>query len=319
MDEPQIILFIGDPYRCEMALAKREEAIFSDGAGCERHTAYADEIDPSGFGIELRSSSLFSGRRHFVVRHAEHAEAPLAAAITQEVSDGTFVSLIAEELKQRSPLLKACKKRGTVVTLPSPRGRGVAEAAVGILAEHGLKADKGAIGALLSRTGGRLIAIAREAEKLRSFVGKGELTKETAERLAFPNAEQTVYPFYDRLGEGDLTGALTGLRELDEDPTWILNGAIRHLARLAMICLLLDRKTPAKKVGELVGLPDWLARRLIGQARRHGIARLSSLLDLAVELDIEVKAGKIPASDALTKLVFAVTSSVPSPQRPGRG
>ena len=100
MDEPQIILFIGDPYRCDRALAKREEEIFSGTAGGERRTVYADEADPSSLGVDLRSSSLFSSRRHFVIRGIERAqaEAALAAAITREISDGTFVSLIATEL-----------------------------------------------------------------------------------------------------------------------------------------------------------------------------------------------------------------------------
>jgi len=95
MDEPQIILFIGDPYRCEMALAKREEEIFSAGAGCERRTVYADEIDPSSLGIDLRSSSLFSSRRHFVIRGIERAQAEegIAAAVTQEIPNETFISI----------------------------------------------------------------------------------------------------------------------------------------------------------------------------------------------------------------------------------
>jgi len=126
MDEPQIILFIGDPYRCDRALAKREEEIFS-----------------------------------------------------REISDGTFVSLIATELKGKSPILKACRKRGAVVSLPAPRGRGMTRAAAGILAERGLEVEEESIDVLLNRTGGRLIALAREAEKLRSFARTGGLTRGT--------------------------------------------------------------------------------------------------------------------------------------------
>jgi len=313
MDEPQIVLFIGDPYRCERSLAKREEAIFAGEPGRERHTLYADELDPHSFGIDLRSSSLFSAKRHYVVRHAERAEADLAAVITEEIPDDTFVSLIAAELKQKSVLLKTCKERGAVVTLPSPRGRATPQAALNILSEMGLTAEKDALTTLLNLTGGVLLEIAHEAEKLRSFVPGGALTKEVVERLVFFSAEHTVYPFYDRLGERDLPAALAGLRELDEDPTWILGGAIRHLTRLAMIRLLLDRKAARKRIAELVGVPDWLVPRLIGQAKRHAIDEIASSLELAVELDLKVKAGEISASDALLKLVFAVTSA-PTPQ-----
>jgi len=315
MNEPQIILFIGDPYRCERALAKREKAIFAEDEGRGRYTLHADELDPSGFGIDLRSTPLFSGRRHFVVRHAERAEADLAAVITEEIPDDTFVSLIATELNQKSSLLKACKERGAVVTLPSPRGRATAQAALNILSELGLNAEKDALSELLNLTGGGLLDIAHEAEKLRSLVRTGTLTREVVERLVFPNAEHTVYPFYDRLGERDFPAALAGLRELDEDPTWILSGAIRHLTRLAMIRLLLDRKTPAKRIGEFVGIPVWLASKLIGQAKCHTIDQVASSLKLAIGLDLQVKSGELSAADALLKLVFAVTS----PPQPGRG
>ncbi len=313
MDEPQIILFVGDPYRCERALAEREGAIFAGDRGGERHTLYGDELDPKRLEIELRSDSLFNERRHFVIRRVDgiQAEAPLATLIARGIPTGTFLTLIATALKGKSPILKACKENGSYVPLPSPRSRTVMKAAEEILSERGLTAEKEALSELVSLAGGDLLGIAHEADKLSSFVETGAVSRETVERLGFPNAEHTVYPFYDRLGERRLPASLAALANLDDDPTWILSGAIRHLTRLTMIRLLLDRKATRKRIGELVGIPDWLASRLIGQAKRQPLDRLAASLEHAIRLDLEVKAGRLAATDALLDLALAVTSPPP--------
>jgi DNA polymerase III delta subunit len=314
MSEPQITLFVGDAFRCERALSRREAALRVNDPKCERRVLFGDELDPKSFEMELRSTSLFALGRHFVVRQVERIKAAkaLIPAIAGDIPVETFVTLIAAELKRTSPILKTCKEKSAVVSLPAPRGQGVAKAVREILATEEIETSPAAVRRLIFRNGGSLLGIAQEAKKFRSFAPGMPLTDEAVDEVVFPSAERTVYPFFDRLGERNLAGALEALAEVRDDPGRMLGGAIRHLARLTMVRAVLDQPGPRKKLSDAIGLPDWLCRRLADQAKRSTLEELSDALGTGVRLDVQVKSGSVFSEDALLQLVFAATRpSVP--------
>lgn len=311
MSEPQITLLVGDSFRCERALFEREAALRAVDPECERHVLFGDEIDPMSFEMELRSASLFALGRHFVVRQAERIKAAkaLTPAIDGDIPVETFVTLIATELKGTNPILKICKAKNVVVSLPAPRGQAVAKTVREILATEEIAASPEAVRRLIFRNGGSLLGIAQEARKLRSFAQGAPLTDEAVDGIVFPSAERTAYPFFDRLGERNLAGALEALADVRDDPGRMLGGAIRHLARLAMVRAVLDQPRPRRKISDAVGLPDWLCRRLADQAKHFTLDGLSNALGAGVRLDVQVKSGEVSSGDALLQLVFAATHS----------
>ena len=313
MSEPILRLFNGDPYRCERALAAREAALRALDPNLERHVHFADEVQVGALELDLTSLSLFSLARHFVVRRVEKVRAPkgFVPILETEFAEGSYLTLIATDLRASSPIAKAAKARDAFVSLPAPRGKAIRTSAVEILSERGVPLTEPALRELLHRCGNDLLTIAQEAEKLGSLTPDGPIDEETVERTVFPSAERTVYPFYDRLGEADLNGALTELRELREDPVRILGGILRHLTRLAMIRLLLDRKTDRSEMVASVGVQEWLLRRLIGQAQRRSLAGLASALRRGVDLDREIKSGLVRPADALMELVLAAAGPAP--------
>lgn len=319
MTEPTLRLLTGDPYRCERALAAREAALCVQEPNLERHVYFADEIQVGALELDLTSLSLFALVRHFVVRRVEKVGAPKSFVSLLEVpfAQGTYLTLIAGDLRATSPIAKVAKAHDAIVSLPAPRGSAVRGSAKKILAERGVALTDSAFREFLHRCGNDLMTIAQEADKLRSRAEAKPIDEATLERTVFPSAERTVYPFYDRLGEGDLNATLTELRELREDPGRILGGILRHLTRLVMIRLLLDRRTARSEMAALVGVQDWLLRRLVGQAQRRSLNELTAALRLGVDLDREIKSGLVHPADAVTSLVFAATGS-DSTRRPLR-
>jgi DNA polymerase III delta subunit len=310
MSESQIRLLVGDAYRCERALAEREQDLRTADPEIERHVLFGDELDASSFEIELRSSSLFALGRHFLLRQADRVRAPksLVAALEDEIPAETFVTLLARELKGTNPILKLLKKRGAVVSLPAPKGRSVASSARDLLHDLGVDGSTESLRRMVFRNGGDLLGIAQEGRKLRSFNPDAPLTPETVDRMVFPSAERTVYPFFDRLGERKLPEALAELGALRDDPGRMLGGALRHLARLAMVRVVLDQNGPRRSVADALGLPDWMCRRLIAQAKTRRLADLARALGEGVRLDVRVKSGEITARDALLELTFAAAA-----------
>ncbi len=319
MSEPILRLFTGDPYRCERALADRDAALRAEDPNLERHVHFGDEVQVGTLELDLTSLSLFALGRHFVVRRVEKVRAPKSFAPLLEVpfAEGTYLTLIATDLRATNPIAKAAKARDALVSLPTPRGNAVRGSAKEILAERGISLSGAAFEEFLHRCGNDLLTIVQEADKLRSLASERPIDEETIERTVFPSAERTVYPFYDRLGEGDLNATLTELRELREDPGRVLGGILRHLTRLVMIRLLLDRKTARSEMAASVGVQDWLLRRLIGQAQRRSLKELTAALRFGVDLDREIKSGLVHPADALMSLVFAAAGSS-STRRPLR-
>jgi len=311
MSEPILRLFTGDPYRCERALADREAALRAADPELERHVHFADDVDVGSLQLDLTSLSLFALGRHFVVRRMEKARPPksFVPILEEAFADGTFVTLVATDLRATSPIAKAAKARDALVSLPAPRGKAIRAGAKQILSERNIQLTGAAFQELVHRCGNDLMSIAREAEKLGALGSERPIDDGTIARLVFPSAERTVYPFYDRLGEGDLEAALTELRDLREDPGRIVAGILRHLTRLTMIRLLLDRRTPRQQIATAVGVQEWLLRRLIGQAQRRSLPQLARALRHGVDLDRNIKTGQVRPADALMDLVFASTAS----------
>ena len=315
---PALVLYHGDPYRCLQALRERETALLASDPACERHALFAPEADAGALENELQSASLFALGRHFVIRQVDKLRAPAAkrwaAMLGQPLSPGTHVTLLAANLRATHPVLKHCKKLGVAEALPAPKRQGITAAARQLLNEAGLEIRPKALEELVNRSGGDLLAIAQEARKLRSYVPDGALSKALIENLAFPAAEQTVFPFYDRVGEKDLPGALHTLEDVRDDAGRIVGGIVRHLSRLTMIRLLLSQRMANDQIAAWTGCQEWLVRKLAAQARRFSLKELAAALDLGVRLDVKIKSGGIASSDALLELLLAVTR--PAPRAP---
>jgi len=320
MSEPIFRLFSGDPYRCERALADREAALRAADPEMERHVHFADEVQSGSLELDLTSLSLFALGRHFVVRRVEKAKPPksFVPLLESSFAQGTYLTMIATDLRATHPIAKAAKARDAWIALAAPRGNAVRGSAKEILAERGVTLTGPAFQELLRRCGNNLLTISQEAGKLQSVGSERPIEPQLIERTVFPSAEQTVYPFYDRLGEANLSATLAELRTLQEDPGLIVNGILRHLTRLTMIRVLLDRKVARSQMAASIGVQDWLLRRLVGQAQQRPLDQLTATLRRGIQLDYEIKSGQTRPADALMSLVLEAVgtrSTRPSPQR----
>jgi DNA polymerase III delta subunit len=314
MSEPQLRLITGDSYLCDQALASREASLRVIDPGIERHGLFADELEIPALDAELRACSLFALARHFVVRKMEKSRSAktLVAALEKPIPEGTYLTLLAGPLTATNAILKMAKAHDAVLALPTPKGTALQRTARSVLEESGLALPNAVARALLTECGDDLLALRNELGKLKSLSGQGPIPEAAALELCFNHAEATVYPFYDRLGEGQLPAALTELDGLLEDSGRIVGGIIRHFTRLVMIRLLLDLRHSPSDIASLTGMQDWLCKRLIGQVRRRPFGPLVKALRLGVKLDQRIKQGLIAPDDALMQLILTATETVPA-------
>jgi len=324
MSEPQVRLLTGDPYLCEQALALRETALEIVDPHMERHALFADDLDLHALDVELRSCSLFALGRHFVLRRIEknRSAKALAATLEKSIPAETYVTLLAAPLKATHAVLKVVKARGkalnedTILVLPTPKAAGLQREARKLFKQSSVTLSPPAARLLLTECGDDLLSLQNELAKLRAFAANSAVDDAAARRLCFNHTEATVYPFYDRLGEGKLSAALSELRELREDAGRIVGGIIRHFTRLTMVRLLLDQHHPQTGIASMMGMQDWLCRRLIGQVKRRSLSDLLRALRLGIKLDQRIKQGRIAPDDALMQLILAATKTASVPGLP---
>jgi len=310
MPEPQRVLLLGDACLCERALAARSLAICEEHRDAERHTAFSDELDLESLRIELRSQSLFVQSRHFVIRHAQAArdQKGLASLFREDLAPATYLTFLASELKESSPLAKAAKEMDALVSFPLSKGKALEGAASELLTEQGLSLAPAARRRLVKESGEDLLAIFQEAVKLRHFAPEGTIGEDVVERLCFTAGESSIYPFLDALGKGQLQTGAGHLSQLRDDPTRTFGSCVRHLARVLSARLLADEGIPLEGGAAALGVPAWLARRLLDQAKSWTAEGLTLVLDQAIELDRDIKAGHIRPADALLELVLCASS-----------
>ncbi len=314
MREPQFQLLMGDAYLCDRALALREAALLAQDPGIERYGLFADELDLSSLDMELRSCSLFSLGRHFIIRKVEKCRngKALAAILDKPLPQGTYLTSLAGPLKATNAVLKMAKAKpeaNSLQSLLTPKGVALQKTAREILAASGLSLPNTVARTLLMECDNDLMALHSELGKLQSLACGGVIPEPQARELCFNHTQASVYPFYDRLGEGKLAAALIELASLREDSGRILGGIVYHLTRLVMVRLLLDQGRRPPEIATMMGMQDWLCKRLIAQARRRSFQPLAAALRSGVQLDQRIKQGRIAPDDALMQLILCSVES----------
>ncbi len=315
MPEPTIALFYGDPYHCEQAVAAREAAV-SAGEPVERITRFGDEIDIKAFSIEISSGSLFSARRHFLLRHTEAVKPAklLYSLLDLPLPPETYITLVAPGGKGVDTLIKRVREKGGKVQgFPRARGRSLERAAAAILEGQGIKLPPGAVTELLGRAGGDLLFLQEEARKLAAYSGRGNLTQEEISILSYSGGEESIYPFLDLFGARDLRGALTALARLHVDPSRLFPALLHQLTRLTEVRILKDGGLKPQEIASELGIPEWLSRRLLAQVKSYTQQELAAALSLGIELDQAIKRGGIRPADAVFLLILDAMNSPRSP------
>lgn len=311
MTESNLTLFHGNPYRRERALTLRHQQLAERDPAIERLPLFADEIDWPAWGIELRSSALFTPSRHFVVRASGKSvpPKPVLEALSGEHAPNTFVTLLFPALRSSSPLLKGFAKLGRTTALPTPRGGELLNEVGGILRDAGCPAQPALVRELVERSGDDLLHHKHEAEKLATYLSSEEeiASQRVPGALLYTAGEREVWTLLDSIGERDIVAACAELARLHDDPGRMMTMAIRHLARLTMVRTLLDERVRRSELAKVSGIQGWLLRRLVRQADAWRAEEILDVLRRSLTLDVSVKDGKRRPHDALLELILATS------------
>jgi DNA polymerase-3 subunit delta len=268
----------------------------------------------------LSSMTLSIGQRYVLVegveRWKERDAEPVAGALAGLPAE-TVVVFIASPREERgrrkavSPparLVKAVKAAGGEVHVhKAPKDKAYPVWVVERARELGVALTRDGAQALLELVGHKQRRLLRELEKLSIFVGGGsggEVGRDAVERIASSAVEPRTYELANAVIEGDGQRALRlaeNLRAQDEDLMYILFALLRALRDSHRVWVLVTCGASPGDVQSDLRVPDFVARRLVEQARRADGERIERAIDLVAELDYEIRGGgSLDAESALT-------------------
>ncbi|MBC2670338.1 DNA polymerase III subunit delta [Novosphingobium piscinae] len=230
--------------------------------------------DPVRLGDEARSTSLFGGARHIVVRVSGDEAAEAVANLLDGHGEACPVILLAANATDKSKTAKLLGDRSDalVVTFWPPDLKSVAGAVRTMADAAGVRID-GAMAERIARAAGLDTRIARsEIAKLALYLDAGPESPKSADAAAFEaigasTEEDGFMPLVNAVlgGEaGRIPGELRRMRELGLNPVAVVLALERRAAQLAALAAKLGPRGDVRQVIEA----EKAARRIFWKDER---------------------------------------------------
>jgi DNA polymerase-3 subunit delta len=169
---------------------------------------------------------------------------------------------------------------------------------------HGVELDEDAARALGSAVGTDLGVLAQELEKLSTFVGeRRHVTREDVEAAGIRLPRQDRWQWFDMVGErrfAEAVGSLGTLLAQNESGVGLVAGLGTHLLRLAV-----GLNGGQGALERALGSQQWLARRLMPQAKRWPPEELEDAIVGLLRVDRLLKASGLSEEVLLEEWLLA--------------
>lgn len=201
--------------------------------------------------------------------------------------------------------------RALITAFPLPKGAKWRQRIQELAGKEGGQLSQAASEALYELTDGDPRLAAQEVRKLLAYVNYGRTVQfEDVQALTADVGQGDIFKMVDALGLQDRTRALGMLRRLLENLDYyaIFGMVVRQFRLLAQTRDILDGGGGAREVVRELKLPEFLAERMIAQARRFSIAELGRIYRRLLETDEAAKSSQMPGDLALETLVMTLTN-----------
>ncbi len=150
--------------------------------------------------------------------------------------------------------------------------------------------------------------LSRELTKLCAFVGKGEITKDSVNRVCVKSVEASVWDLSSKIISGDSSGALGLLDELyymNFEPVIIFyNISAAYVDMYRAYCAKAEGKNPEALAGDFgLGSRAFVLKRAAGNLRRFDKHKLELSFDAIIKTEKELKGYSGNSRGALEKLI----------------
>ena len=158
--------------------------------------------------------------------------------------------------------------------------------------QEGRRIDPEATESLVARVGPGLRQLSLELEKLFAFAGpEATITRADVEATVSRQSESTIFMLVDAIGEQRAGRALAHLDDIlrEEAAPYVLFMIARQFRILLRASVLLQRKAAPGTIQQALGVPPFVARRMMEQARNFPPSVFAEIFRRLQEADRAIK------------------------------
>jgi DNA polymerase III subunit delta len=151
---------------------------------------------------------------------------------------------------------------------------------------------------------------ALELTKLLTYANyERSITMADVEKVSLVSAQGSVFDLVDALGQGEGRKAQHTLHQLleNEEAFELWGMVIRQFRLLLQARELLDANAAPAEIQRAMGLHEFVAGKVVSQAKRFSMTALQSIYHKLLEIDEGAKTSRVPLDLALDTLVVQIT------------
>lgn len=261
-------------------------------------TLYADEAAPEEVLEAARSMPFMGQCRVVVVRRVDSynkGEQEVFLPYLDDPVSSTHLLFVASAVDFRQPLFAKIKKVGRSVAFTPPKEGKIVPWLQATARDMGLKISSEACAYLHQVVGNNLMELYGELEKLSVRYGDRSIGVEHVREMAINTRAHSIFELMDAVSEKDSAKALKTLHRLLEqegkDSALSVVGMLNRQLRLLWQVKTLKKQRRLKEIPSLLGIPQFVARKLQFQVERWEEEELQQFLESLCLADSRLKSG----------------------------
>lgn len=293
-----IYLLMGDETFLKRSYKQRFKSAIADD---DMNYSYFEgkDINVSDFLKMADTMPFFAERRCIIVENSKWFKTANEEVVSyiDRLPETTVLIFIEEEVDKRNKLYKKVVEKGYIAELVTPSYQDLKKWAAGLIIREKKNIRSQDMDLILSYVGEDMEILKNEIDKLLSYVGEREvIEKEDIDAVITVNLENKVFDMIRYLTQKKrkeamrLYGDLIGLREA---PTRILSLLIRQFKQFLDIKLLSMEHSDKDEIAKALGLSSYIVGKLLPNVRGFDKSTLIYYVRKGVELEEDIKTGKI--------------------------
>ncbi|MCP4600346.1 MAG: DNA polymerase III subunit delta [Proteobacteria bacterium] len=261
----------------------------------------AEDVSGNEIASLAQEIPMMASKRVLIVENGHKLKTDDLAALDAYLgkpAPETCLVIIAERFDLRLGPLKRANKRGQIYKAELLKERGIAPFVRSRAMARGVSIAQGAISAISVAVGPDCAALDDAVERLGLFVGPDrKVTEEDVAEVVTAVREHSVFELVDAIGNKRPSQALSvleGLLSRREEPLKINAMVARHFRLLTGARIHIHLRTEQREIAGLLGVPPFVASKLVNQARQFNGAELEGSLARLARADYELKSSRRP-------------------------
>lgn len=176
------------------------------------------------------------------------------------------------------------------------------------VAEKGISMEDAALYRFIAHTGGDLWSFESGLKKLKSYAGS-KITQEDLNIFLQPTLQSHIFSFTDAIAEGDRPKAFKFLRghlEAGDSGNYIFSMTHHQFRNIALAQDFFEKgEYNISKIAQQARIHPFVAKKSLYFAKRLGKDNIKKIYRKLIDLDRDIKTGKLNASEALETLILS--------------